>query len=350
MLCYNILEILRQRRTATSRTEEINSIIRLERQNYRGRGKSVLVLGGPSSGKATFIKQAKLFGSGFSDGERDEYKSDIHKSVINTVKMALDQIPPITQSSSLDQIILSFRRQAETSATITPDTWSALSSLWKDQSTRAAILTSAGPRSCGSFPYFMDSIDRIADPSYTPTDADILRYKLPSPAVTDTTFNRIISVQSGHEHTLNATLTCVHRNIGLRRKWISFFLEARAIVFLVDLSSYDQVIISEDGNEKNSMKETLKEFEDLCTHPYLRHVAIALVMNKMDLFAAKLTRSPLATHFPDYRGAEEPIAASGYLITRFTTCWSDNVRRDAQVCRASTIDSDLMPGMWFSEP
>ncbi|KAJ7440066.1 G-protein alpha subunit-domain-containing protein [Mycena galericulata] len=178
MLCCNILEILRQRRqqrTATSRSEEINSILRQERQNYRGRGKSVLVLGGPSSGKATFLKQARLFGSGFSDTEREEYKSDIRKSVIKTVKMALDKIPPTTQSSSLDQIILSFRRQAETSATITPDTWGVLSSLWEDESTRTAILTSFGPRSRGSFPYFMDSIDRIADPSYTLTDADILR-------------------------------------------------------------------------------------------------------------------------------------------------------------------------------
>ncbi|KAJ7439029.1 guanine nucleotide binding protein, alpha subunit, partial [Mycena galericulata] len=128
----------------------------------------------------------------------------------------------------------------------------ALLSLWEDESTRTAILTSARPRSRGSFPYFMDSINRIADPSYTPTDADILRYKLPSPSVMDTAFNHLLSGQPGHEHTLTATLTCVHRDIGLRRKWLSFFLEARAIVFLVDLNSYDEVIISEDANEKVS--------------------------------------------------------------------------------------------------
>ncbi|KAJ7429439.1 hypothetical protein B0H11DRAFT_1944862 [Mycena galericulata] len=93
------------------------------------------------------------------------------------------------------------------------------------------------------------------------------------------------------------------------------------------------------------MKETLKEFEDLCMHPCLRHAAMALVMNKMDLLAAKLTRSPLANHFPDYSGADEPIAASGYLIQVFTTCWSENVRRDAQVWRTNTIDSDLMPDL-----
>ncbi|KAJ7489697.1 guanine nucleotide binding protein, alpha subunit [Mycena galericulata] len=352
MLRYNIPEILRQRRqqrtrtdpdiaAAISRSEEIDSIIRQELQNYRGirRNKSVLVLGGPNSGKATFIKQARLFGSGFSDTERDEYKSDIHKSVINTVKMALDNIPSVTQNSSLNQIILSFRQEAEMATTLMPDISGALVSLWEDERTRAAIFNSAGSVPGGYFPYFMDSINRIVDSAYTPTDADILRHKLTSPPLTDTAFSPIIP---GHEHKLNATLTCVHRDIGLQRKWISFFFEAWAIVFLVDLSSYDEVIISEDGNEKNGLREAMKEFEDLCMHPDLRNAVKTLVMNKMDLFATKLTQSPLSAHFPDYRGADEPIAASEYLIARYTPCSSDNDRRDLRVWRTSAIDSDLM--------
>lgn len=42
-------------------------------------------------------------------------------------------------------------------------------------------------------------------------------------------------------------------------------------------------------------------------------------MNKIDLFAEKLPRSPLGDYFPDYTGGDNYDAACDYLLHRFVS-------------------------------
>ena len=44
-----------------------------------------------------------------------------------------------------------------------------------------------------------------------------------------------------------------------------------------------------------------------------------LFLNKIDLFAEKLPRSPLGDYFPDYNGGENYDAACDYLLHRFVS-------------------------------
>ena len=44
-----------------------------------------------------------------------------------------------------------------------------------------------------------------------------------------------------------------------------------------------------------------------------------LFLNKIDLFAEKLPRSPLADYFPDYNGGDNYDAACDYLLHRFVS-------------------------------
>lgn len=44
-----------------------------------------------------------------------------------------------------------------------------------------------------------------------------------------------------------------------------------------------------------------------------------LFLNKIDLFAEKLPRSPLGDYFPDYNGGDNYDAACDYLLHRFVS-------------------------------
>ena len=44
-----------------------------------------------------------------------------------------------------------------------------------------------------------------------------------------------------------------------------------------------------------------------------------MFLNKIDLFAEKLPRSPLGDYFPDYNGGDDYDAACNYLLHRFVS-------------------------------
>ncbi|KAJ6555931.1 G-protein alpha subunit-domain-containing protein [Mycena capillaripes] len=176
------------------------------------------------------------------------------------------------------------------------------------------------------------------------TASDVARCKLPSPAVTETPFEvQVTHSLSGSVDHLNTILTCVHREIGLQRKWFSCFNEVEAIVFLVDLSSYDQTTVSEEtGKSVNRVREVMSQFEDACTRRYSARPTIVLIMNKMDVFTSKLAVSPLSTCFPEYRGANASGAATEYCIKRFLSLLPEQLSSRAWCTTA--IDADQMAG------
>lgn len=49
------------------------------------------------------------------------------------------------------------------------------------------------------------------------------------------------------------------------------------------------------------------------------NVTQILFLNKIDLFAEKLPRSPLGDYFPDYAGGDDYDAACNYLLHRFVS-------------------------------
>lgn len=53
--------------------------------------------------------------------------------------------------------------------------------------------------------------------------------------------------------------------------------------------------------------------------PSLTHPSQILFLNKIDLFAEKLPRSPLGDYFPDYTGGADYNSACEYLLQRFVS-------------------------------
>ena len=119
-----------------------------------------------------------------------------------------------------------------------PDVADAVRGLWRDPGVREAVSRSREFQLNDSAVYYFNSIDRMAAPNYLPTDQDILRSRVKTTGITETTF------KVGE---LTYKLFDVGGQRSERKKWIHCFENVTALVFLVSLSEYDQMLYEDES-------------------------------------------------------------------------------------------------------
>lgn len=172
---------------------------------------------------------------------------------------------------------------------------------------------------------YFDSIGRIAQPDYQPNDQDVLRSRVKTTGITETTF--IIGE-------LTYRMFDVGGQRSERKKWIHCFENVTTILFLVAISEYDQLLFEDET--VNRMQEALTLFDSICNSRWFVKTSIILFLNKIDRFKEKLPVSPMKNYFPDYEGKvlrAEPrrapsdaapggpdyAAACDYILNRFVS-------------------------------
>lgn len=91
-----------------------------------------------------------------------------------------------------------------------------------------------------------------------------------------------------------------------RKKWIHCFENVTAIVFLVAISEYDQLLFEDET--VNRMQEALTLFDSICNSRWFVKTSIILFLNKIDRFKEKLPISPMRKYFDDYEGKNKTLA------------------------------------------
>lgn len=155
----------------------------------------------------------------------------------------------------------------------------------------------------------MENIDRIAEPDYVPTDADILH--LPASVFQETGI-REMKLTMG---LLTLEVLTIGEQESERKKWLHLFENLTLIIFVVDLCLYDQKI--EGQPDHNQLQETLVLFDAIVNSRWFRRTSIILLLNKSDLFKTRLRESPMSNHFPDYQGGDNVDKAVRYISQRF---------------------------------
>jgi len=297
---------------AKARNDEIESQLKRDRMMAKNEIK-MLLLGAGESGKSTVLKQMKLIHhGGYNESERESYREIIYSNTIQSMRAILEAIPQLDlalspQNDARRATILALPPQIE--ADILPaDVADAIRSLWRDPSIQEAVRRSREFQLNDSAVYYFNAIDRMASPSYLPTDQDILRSRVKTTGITETTF------KVGE---LTYKLFDVGGQRSERKKWIHCFENVTALVFLVSLSEYDQMLYEDES--VNRMQEALTLFDSICNSRWFVKTSIILFLNKIDLFAEKLPRSPLEDYFPDYTGGNNYDAACDYLLHRFVS-------------------------------
>ncbi|CEG66869.1 Putative Guanine nucleotide-binding protein alpha subunit [Rhizopus microsporus] len=279
-----------------ARNEEIDNIIKRDKLNMRNEVK-MLLLGAGESGKSTILKQMKLIhDGGYSRDEREAFKEIIFSNAVQSMRVILEAMDNMGVSFSVPQnkhhasIILDLPTQIERES-LPPEVALAIKTLWKDPNLLSVFDRSREYQLNDSAKYYFDSIDRIGEVSYVPTDQDVLRSRVKTTGITETTF--VIG-------DLTYRMFDVGGQRSERKKWIHCFENVTAIIFLVAISEYDQVLIEDET--VNRMQEALTLFDSICNSRWFVKTSIILFLNKIDIFKEKLQRHPLKESFSDFTG------------------------------------------------
>jgi len=184
----------------------------------------------------------------------------------------------------------------------------AIKVLWADSGVVDCFERSREYQLNDSARYYFEAIERIGAEGYNPTDQDVLRSRVKTTGITETAF---------HIGDLTYRMFDVGGQRSERKKWIHCFENVTAIVFLVAISEYDQVLVEDET--VNRMQEALTLFDSICNSRWFVQTSVILFLNKIDLFKEKLLKSPMSKYFTDYTGGSNYEDACKYFLQRFVS-------------------------------
>lgn len=282
----------------------------------------MLLLGAGESGKSTILKQMKLIhDGGYNNDERESFKEIIFSNTVQSMRVILEAMERMgIQLANADNkphaaVIEDLPNQIEGDS-LAPEIAAAIKALWVDAGVQECFGRSREYQLNDSAKYYFDSIDRISLPDYMPDDQDVLRSRVKTTGITESTF---------HIGELVYRLFDVGGQRSERKKWIHCFENVTAIVFLVAISEYDQVLVEDET--VNRMQEALTLFDSICNSRWFVKTSIILFLNKIDRFKDKLPKSPMNKYFPDYEGGDNYDAACEYISGRFVSLNQSEVKQ-----------------------
>uniref|UniRef100_A0A9J7YQY6 Guanine nucleotide-binding protein subunit alpha n=1 Tax=Cyprinus carpio carpio TaxID=630221 RepID=A0A9J7YQY6_CYPCA len=313
--------------------DEIERQIRRDKKEAR-RELKLLLLGTGESGKSTFIKQMRIIhGTGYSEEDRRGFTKLVYQNIFTSLQAmiwAMDTLQihykyehnkanaNIVREVDVEKVFLFVNPYVD-----------AIRSLWNDPGIqecydrRREYQLSDSTKykrerlspnkdlcfrtvKCSLFVHsYLNSLDRIADPSYVPTQQDVLRVRVPTTGIIEYPFD----LQS-----VIFRMVDVGGQRSERRKWIHCFENVTSIMFLVALSEYDQVLVESDN--ENRMEESKALFRTIITYPWFQNSSVILFLNKKDLLEEKIMFSHLVDYFPEYDGPQRDAQAAREFILK----------------------------------
>ena len=296
----------------------------------------ILVLGAGESGKSTIVKQMKIIhGDGYSIDELNNFKTVIHSNlltsmieVINVTEKLNIQLHDSSNQAHVMEVI-KCSSLLKPGAEISSDLGEKMKLLWQDGGFQECLKHAADYHLSDSAPYYFQRIEKILDPSYTPNEQDVLRSRVQTTGIVETSF------KSG---SITYRLTDVGGQRSERRKWLHCFDDVKAVLFVASLNEYNMTLI-EDGTT-NRMEESLNLFQAISYNKFFDNSSIILFLNKLDLFTEKIinTTHHLRLFFPQYTGPDHDVsAAQEFILEQFL---SRNARKDKVIYPHFTTATD----------
>ncbi|CAD5223605.1 unnamed protein product [Bursaphelenchus okinawaensis] len=296
------------------RNKEINDQIEKDRRLNDSTVK-LLLLGAGESGKSTILKQMKIIhDNGYTEADAIQKKSMVYANVIQAMHYIVQGIERLglnfsnSNSAEHARLIDAVIKKNKEGDPIADNVYMAIKELTMDKAFKKAMDRKTEFYMPDSSVHFIDSLDRICNPSYIPSQQDILLLRISTMGVIEVTFKikdkmwRVFDVGGQRSQ---------------RKKWIHCFDDARAVIFVVALSEYDQVLI--EDNTTNRMLESIQLFKQVCNNKHFIETSIILFLNKKDLFREKIEENqiPLKKTFPEYSGELKYEPCVKYIEKKF---------------------------------
>ena len=202
-----------------------------------------------------------------------------------------------------------FSNDYQTGQSFSVDISRDIRKLWKDEAIPALYASVEDVLIPHSTKLFFNELSRVLDETFIPTNQDILHLRCPTATVSDIKF--VIEEKTFHFYDVSGLKP--HR-----KQWIHYFSDVTAILFVVAISSYDQVMF-EDSNT-NRMHDAVELFEQVINNPLLEKPETLIFFNKRDIFEKKIATVPLKNYFSEYVGKPgNPTQGYEFIKKLFTS-------------------------------
>uniref|UniRef100_A0A8C1IMK3 Guanine nucleotide-binding protein subunit alpha n=1 Tax=Cyprinus carpio TaxID=7962 RepID=A0A8C1IMK3_CYPCA len=288
---------------------EIERQLRRDKRDAR-RELKLLLLGTGESGKSTFIKQMRIIhGTGYTDEDKRGFTKLVYQNIFTSMQSMIRATETLKIGYKYEQnkanAMLVKEVDIEKVSSFNQPYISAIKMLWTDPGIQEAYDRRREYQLSDSTKYYLSDLDRIAEPSYLPTQQDVLRVRIPTTGIIEYPFD----LQS-----IIFRMVDVGGQRSERRKWIHCFENVTSIMFLVALSEYDQVLVESDN--ENRMEESKALFRTIITYPWFQNSSVILFLNKKDLLEEKITYSHLVDYFPEFDGPQRDAQAAREFILK----------------------------------
>ncbi|CAM9315474.1 unnamed protein product [Pylaiella littoralis] len=259
-----------------------------ERTHYK-----ILLLGPGEAGKSTVLKQLKcIYKGGIPLAEQRMHGLAIRRNTIQCMQAILEAILSLEielepeAAAAADRIM-----EVDEGAELSPDVVQQdITMLWRDDGVQAAYGERHRYWLLDAASYYFDNVERFASESFAPNEEDMLMARARTSGINVTQI-----ADGAHKF----SVVDVGGQRSERRKWIHCFDDVKAIIFVVALSGYNQVLF--EDTRVNRMHEGLQLFEEVVQNPIFHNTPIFVFLNKKDLFEQMMKEGvPLTRCFPDY--------------------------------------------------
>lgn len=300
----NIEEILRNYAQTSS---TIDRFLQDERKEQDALLK-LLVLGAGEAGKTTVVKQLKN-----KYAAHEPTKAEIAKNRTLLMRNTIDAIQLILQQVELPEL-KDDELAEKAKALLDKDSTTGMEASDADmirtlleQEPVKKLLLRQDFYIPDSATYYFDNMHRFCDPEFESTEEDFLMARARTTGVNAVTLKvppkqwEVIDVGGQRSE---------------RKKWINFFDNVDAILFVVNLAGYAKVCF--EDQKVNRMSEAMKVFFDISNNELFKDTPLYIFFNKKDLFEEYLRTKPLKNHFDDYDGADNVQEALPFIKKKFS--------------------------------
>jgi len=288
----------------------------------------ILLLGAGESGKSTILKQFRLMHNQKpKKHELDTIADALHQNIIDCMKALIGAAAAFQYEleDELDRRTALMITEHEENHRISGELAKAIVKLYDSEPIQKAYARRAEFWILDACEYYMSNIMRFAVPDFEPSEEDSIRARVRTTGIVVTNIeHKLPQPKEDEPDVVNFEVVDVGGQRSERRKWIHCFDNVKAILFVVNLNAYNQVLF--EDTKKNRLIESLELFHEISHRANFANTPIFLFLNKKDLFEKVIAQVDLAAVkdpatgdllFGDYTGGNNVLKGIDYIINRF---------------------------------
>jgi len=251
----------------------------------------LLLLGAGESGKSTIFKQMRvLFGAPLSEDEIQQITPIVYNNTIASMKSILQAVQDMNyrdKVASENESHFDLITTVDENKDIDEKIGSAIKALWVDPAVLLAWKRRAEFQIVESVKYYFNEIERIMKDDYVATQQDMLLARVRTSGIV--TEKYVIDNKNFEMYDVGG-----QRNE--RKKWIHCFDDVTAVIFVVAISEYDQVLFEDSST--NRIVEAIALFDEISNNRNFQKSSMILFLNKKDLFEEKVEQIHIGDQEP----------------------------------------------------